>query len=437
MRIAVIGSGISGMIAARMLHDAGRAVTLYEAAPRLGGHAYTVEVPFGEDRQPVDVGYIVYNDRNYPNLTRLFETLEVATQPSDMSFSASIDGGVLEYAGSKGGLFAQRRNLLRPRFWRMVFDILRFFRIAKATAQDEHETRSLGAWLSDHGFSRTFIDDHLLPMAAAIWSCPCATMLDFPVRSFLKFYDNHGLLELRNRPRWRTVTGGSRAYVAKLMGPLMDRVRLGTPITAVRRTETGVALAHGPDGAEEHHDAVIFACHAPQADALLADADPDEAAIIGTFRTQQNTAILHSDPALMPKRRKAWAAWNYVADARAGDRRVALTYWMNILQGIAQERPLFVSLNPLTAPMAEHARFSFAHPVFDHAAIAAQAQLSTIQGRNRIWWCGAWTGYGFHEDGMRSGMAAAHALGGVTPWERAARDGATGAPERAAAAPAR
>ncbi|MEM6491399.1 MAG: FAD-dependent oxidoreductase, partial [Pseudomonadota bacterium] len=268
-----------------------------------------------------------------------------------------------------------------------------------------------------------------------IWSCPVATMTAFPVRSFLAFFKNHGLLNLRGRPRWRTVSGGSRNYVAALAGPLQGKLRQDCAVTGVRRGAGGVFVTDA-SGEDRAYDAAVFATHAPDAARLLSDPDDDERSVVGAFKTQDNLAILHSDPALMPKRRAAWAAWSYCAAGAPGDRRVSVSYWMNALQGISEQRPLFVSLNPLKEPQADlvHSRHAFAHPVFDQSAIAAQKRLPDIQGRNGIWWCGAWTGFGFHEDGARSGVAAAHALGGKLPWETGAA-AAAAYPDRAAAAP--
>ena len=417
MRIAVVGSGIAGLSAAWLLrerHD----VTLYEGDGRLGGHANTVTVDCDGTPVAVDTGFIVYNERNYPNLVHLFDRLGVATEPSDMSFGVSIDDGRLEYAGSLRGMLAQPANLASPRYWRMVSDIMRFFTGAARLLRTPGPGPTLGDWLRQEGYGPGFIDDHLLPMAAAIWSCPVATMLAFPARSFVRFFDNHQLLNMVERPRWRTVTGGSQRYVTRLAGGLIGRIRLAAPVTRVMPSEDGVIVATA-DGGVESYDHVVIATHGDQALRLIADPSPAEAGVLGRFRYQPNTAILHRDTALMPRRRAVWAAWNYQSGrAERSDRRVALTYWMNRLQNLDPARPLFVSMNPIREPEPDKvlARFSYEHPVFDAAAIAAQETLPTIQGRRRMWFCGSYCGWGFHEDGLRSAIAVARSLGASVPW---------------------
>jgi predicted NAD/FAD-binding protein len=424
MRVAVVGAGITGLGAAWALRSRHH-VTLYEAAGRLGGHSNTVEVTTGSRVIPVDTGFIVFNETNYPNLVQLFRALEVATEPSDMSFAVSIGGGALEYSGtSLAGLIAQKRNLLRPRFWRMVADILRFYRAARAQLAQTHPTDiTLGAFLRQGDYSGGFLDDHLLPMGAAIWSTPVAEMLEFPLLSFARFLDNHGLLQLTARPRWRTVTGGSRQYVAKLaraLGP--DAIR-PVAATRIRRLPDGVELSDAA-GETRRYDQVVLACHADQALGLLADADAAEQHLLGAFRFQPNRAVLHGDAALMPRRRAVWASWNYLAPDPAAARSgaVAVTYWMNRLQNLDPAVPLFVTLNPPVAPRAElvHGVFDYEHPMFDQPAIRAQAGMSAIQGARRSWFAGAWLGYGFHEDGLSAGLAVARALGAPAPWQSAA-----------------
>lgn len=418
MRIAIVGSGISGLGAAWLLHQR-HEITIYEKEERIGGHANTVEADFGDRRIPVDTGFIVFNDRNYPNLRGLFGELDVPHMNSEMSFAVSIDGGRLEYGGgSIPQLFAQKRNLLRPRFGRMVHDILRFFREAPALLDDETGTLSLGEYLKRNRYSDGFLYDHLLPMAAAIWSCPVRTMLDFPAASFARFFHNHGLMSVNDRPQWMTVTGGSREYVRRLTAPFANRFRLGNAAVSVRRVPGGV-MVRGTDGEETLFDQVILACHADQSLALLQDADTAEHGILGRFRYQPNEAILHRDPALMPKRRPVWSSWNYLAEGAAYDREVAVTYWMNLLQDIDPAYPLFVTLNPIRQPDPDKvfAQISYAHPVFDGPAMQAQKELRSIQGTRGLWYCGAWGGYGFHEDGLKSGIAVARALGAEVPWQ--------------------
>lgn len=420
MRIAVIGSGISGLAAAWLL--SGRhEVTLYEGEARLGGHANTVTVDYDGVPIDVDTGFIVFNERTYPNLVELFRHLDVATEASDMSFGVSIDGGRLEYAGSPRGLLAQPGNLASPRYWRMLADILRFFRGAAALLRQPGPGPTLGEWLAREGYGDGFVEDHLLPMGAAIWSCPVATMLAFPARSFVQFFENHQLLNLVDRPRWRTVSGGSKQYVARIADRLSGRVRLGMPVQSVTAGAGGATLMTG-DGNAATYDHVVLATHGDQALRLIVEPTPAEAAVLGSFRYQPNTAILHRDRTLMPRRSAAWAAWNYQAE-RAGspDRRVALTYWMNRLQNIDRDRPLFVSMNPLREPdpATVFARIAYEHPVFDTSAIAAQERLPEIQGSRRLWFCGSYAGWGFHEDGLNAAIGVALALGAGVPWSSA------------------
>jgi predicted NAD/FAD-binding protein len=417
-----VGSGVAGLGAAWLLSSR-HEVVVYEAEGRLGGHANTVEVPreaAGRDGAaiPVDTGFIVYNERTYPNLIRLFETLGVATEPSIMSFSVSVDAGRFEYAGSPLGLFAQRRNLLRPRLWRVLRDVLRFYREAPAFLGSA-EDLPIGDYLAREGYSREFVRDHLLPMAAAIWSCSFDEIRSFPTKSFLRFNQNHGLMQLRDRPQWRTVSGGSREYVRRLAAPFAADARLNTPVAAIRRAANGVTLTDAR-GHADTFDQVILACHGDTARRILGpEATPAEAAVLDSFRYQSNRAILHRDPALMPKRRAAWSSWNYLSGLTANEERaVSVTYWMNRLQNLDPAVPLFVSLNPILEPRAELVEMEthYDHPVFDAAAVAAQARLPEIQGVQRTWFCGSYCGYGFHEDALQAGFAVAAALGCPAPW---------------------
>ena len=417
-RIAVIGSGIAGLSAAWLLsgrHD----VVLYEEEERLGGHSNTVAVEVEGVRVEVDTGFIVFNEPAYPNLTALFRHLGVATAPSDMSFAVSLDGGRLEYAGTDlRGLFAQRRNLFNPRFWGMLRDLLRFYREAPAHAGRLGLT-TLGEYLAAERYGAAFRDDHLLPMAAAIWSAPARVLLDYPAEAFIRFCENHGLLRLVGRPIWRTVEGGSRHYVKRLSGGLRN-VRRGCGARSIERGRDSADVIDAT-GARERFDEVVVATHADTALSLLADPQEDEAALLSVFRYSRNRAILHRDPRLMPKRRSVWASWNYLGRRERADdvAELSVTYWMNRLQPLPVAQPLFVSLNPGLAPKDELVlrEESYEHPIFDAAALAAQRRLWSLQGRRHTWFCGAHFGAGFHEDGLQAGLAVAEAIGGVRrPW---------------------
>ena len=424
LSIAIVGSGISGMSAAWLLSQRHR-VTLFEADDRIGGHSHTVEAA----GTPVDTGFIVYNERTYPNLTALFHHLDVPTKPTEMTFAVSLDRGRLEYSGTDlGGLLAQKRNLLRPRFWSMMRDLVRFYREAPRDVAGLGDI-GLGAYLDRGRYGAAFRDDHLYPMAAAIWSTPVADMPSYPAAAFIRFCQNHGLLELGQRPIWRTVDGGSRAYVSRLTASFADRIALGQPVRSIRRTPLGVEIESG-DGRHDRFDHVVIATHADEALRLLADPDRQETAILGAFGYRSNEAVLHSDTALMPRRRRVWSSWNYASEQGADqdeDRpALSVTYWMNRLQGIPDEQPLFVTLNPIHRPdPAKLIRTDlYDHPVFDAAAGAAQEKLWSLQGVRNSWYCGAYFGAGFHEDGLQAGLAVAEQLGGVRrPWSVADESG--------------
>ncbi|MBU6426331.1 MAG: FAD-dependent oxidoreductase [Rhodospirillales bacterium] len=406
-RIAVVGAGVTGLACAWLLsqrHD----VTLFESEPRLGGHSHTVEV----DGVAMDTGFIVYNEPAYPNLTALFGHLGVPTQATDMSFSVSLHHGGLEYSGSSlRGLLAQPANALNPRFWAMLAGILRFYRKAPADEASLGEM-SLRDYLAQGGFGEAFLQDHLYPMIAAVWSCPAEAAGELPAASFIRFCNNHGLLKLAGRPPWRTVQGGSRNYVARLSAAYTGAAHMATPVKAVRRHACGVELAL--PGGPASFDDVVLACHADQAFALLADPSPLEREIIGAFRTTRNEVVLHGDAAAMPQRRAAWAAWNYMGGE---DGELTVSYWMNRLQNLPAARQWFVTLNSPWPLRDIVLRQSFTHPVFDTAALRAQKRLWDVQGFRRTWFCGAWWGAGFHEDGLQAGLAVAEALGGVRrPW---------------------
>lgn len=456
LRIAVVGAGISGLGAAWLLAER-HAVTLYEANARVGGHTNTVEVEVADARgEPtrlaVDTGFIVFNDRNYPNLNALFAHHGVAWHNSNMTFSVSVGDGALEYAGNgPGNIFAQTGNLVRPAFWRLLGSIARFYReTGRLDTRTLPGDLTLGQYLDQNGYPESFVSGHLLPMVAAIWSCPAETARDHPFRSFLAFAQNHGLVQFRDRPQWRTVTGGAQRYIDALL-PTIPTVRVNAPVQLIERDADGVSIHSG--GQVERFDAVVLACHADQALAMLKTPNAAEQTLLGAFRYTRNEAWLHTDPALMPQRKRAWAAWNYLehsgpavwgsevtgasnttdsdgdsvgAPDGRGNSRLFCSYWMNRLQGIESRDPLIVTLNPSRAPDPAHTLYHthYAHPVFDCATQHAQTELWSLQGQNRTWFCGAWFGAGFHEDGLQSGLAVAEALGGVRrPWQVAEESG--------------
>lgn len=420
-RIAVIGAGISGLASAYFLnrrHD----VALFEAGAYLGGHSNTVDVTLEGRTAGVDTGFLVFNERTYPNLIALFQELGVATIASDMSFGVSMDDGAMEWAGTNlDTVFAQRAHLWSPSFLGMVKDILHFNRHANDYLVQCIETpTTLGQLLHRQRYGARFREAYLLPMAAAIWSSSPRDILDFPAATFLRFCLNHGLLQVNNRPQWRTVSGGSRNYVEKIAATLPDR-RRNCAVNSVRRAEGKLVVSSSTDGSvtEEIFDGVVFATHAPTTLSLLADADAAERAILGGVRYQPNRAWLHTDARLMPRRRKVWSAWNYLSSpAQDGERPVCVTYWLNQLQALPFQTPVLVTLNPHTPPAPDtvHACFDYEHPVMDTATIAAQQQLPRIQGKDGIWYAGAWTGYGFHEDGLKSALRVAAAFDVAPDW---------------------
>ncbi len=426
LKIAVIGTGISGMAAAWLLakrHD----VTVYERADRIGGHSNTVDAHTPQGVVPVDTGFIVYNEQTYPNLTAMFAHLDVPTIASEMSFAVSLDDGALEYAGGDriAPLFAQKRNLLRPRFWSMLRDLYRFYRDAPGDIARLGPQATLGDYLKVGGYGVAFRDDHLLPMAAAIWSAPAKAMLDYPAAAFIRFNDNHGLLKLTNRPVWRTVRGGSRAYVNKLTASYAGHIRLNENIVSIRRNPDGVEIDTAT-GDTQRYDHVVMATHADQALSLLDNASRDERAVLTKFRYSRNLAVLHCDEGLMPRRRAVWSSWNYIGSRDGADAGVTVSYWMNRLQNLSTEKPLIVTLNPQRPPHAGTIYHSevYEHPMLDTAALAAQGRLWSLQGVNRTWFCGAYFGAGFHEDGLQAGLAVAEQLGNVRrPWTVANESG--------------
>jgi uncharacterized protein len=420
--IAVVGSGISGLAAAWLLSQRHN-VTLFERDERIGGHSNTIDVVDvtrgGDVSCAVDTGFIVYNTASYPNLIALFELLAVPTVPTDMGFAVSLDGGRYEYSGNGlSGLFGQPKNVLRPHHWRMIVDTLRFFREAPSLLEADPVTGiTLGAYLAANGYSDAFVSRHILPMAAAIWSTPSADVMQFPAQAFVRFFANHGLLQVSHRPQWRTVVGGSRRYVSRLVDAYKGRIVNDAHVSELTRTQDGVTVTVARERLS--FDACVVAAHADQALALLADADDHEQRLLGAFRYASNHAVLHSDPSFMPQRRRLWSSWNYLASGNGAHASLSLTYWMNRLQPLPSARDLFVTLNPQRpmAPGTEFATIDYAHPMFDQAALSAQRNLWSLQGRRRTWFCGSYFGYGFHEDGLQAGLAVAEHIGGVRrPW---------------------
>ena len=440
MKIAIIGSGIAGLAAAHRLQPHA-AVTLLESGSYFGGHTHTVDVtldtPQGPRTYGVDTGFLVFNERTYPQLIALFAELGVHTAPSDMSFSVQVPASAgqprLEWSGtSLNAVFSQRRNLLNPRFWRMLRDVLRFNRLATDIALRNAEgelMQPLKGFLQAHRFSAEFTDWYFLPMLGCIWSCPTAQMLEFPVATMIRFCHNHGLIQISNRPQWHTVAGGARHYVDKIVAGVADK-RLNCPVQQIRRDADGVHVTSA--GQTERFDKVVIATHSDQALALLADASAHERVTLGAIGYQANRAVLHTDASVLPRHKRAWAAWNYQraphADAAQGSdtgvqahlvparqpdsQRVCLHYLLNLLQPLPFAQPVVVSLNPLQDIDPQHVlgSFDYAHPVFDLAAIRAQTDVPALQGQQHSYFCGAWTGYGFHEDGLKSGLDVAARL---------------------------
>jgi len=442
-RVAVIGSGISGLAAAYHLRDLA-SVTLFEAGGYFGGHTHTVDVTLPAANglpvtHGVDTGFLVFNERTYPNLIALFAELAVDSAESSMSFSVQVPHGhgpgrSLEWSGADlNTVFAQRSNLLRPRFWRMLRDLLRFNRLATQLAlagQEQALREPLGDFLRRHGFGDEFRDWYFLPMIGCIWSCPTDQMLAFPVSTMIRFCHNHGLIQVNRRPKWRTVRGGARHYVEKIL-PHIAQKKLRTPVLAIERSGNGVHVCTALR--EDRFDEVVVATHSDQALALLSDASQTEREVLGAIRYQPNRALLHTDASVLPQRRSAWAAWNYerAADSGREAARVCLHYLINKLQPLPWKQPVVVSLNPTRAIAQQHVlgEYEYSHPVFDLAALQAQARMPELQGERRTWYCGAWMGYGFHEDGLKAGMAVASAL-----RQRRGRGGAAGAAAGVAAA---
>lgn len=410
MRVAVVGSGIAGLSAAWLLsrrHE----VVLFEAEARLGGHTHTHEVEQAGKRYRVDTGFIVHNPHNYPLLTRLFDELGVASQDTTMSFGVRVEASGLEYNATRlDTLFCQRRNLFSPRFLGMVRDILRFYREAGALLHEPGPGPSLGEYLEQNRYSTLFREAHLVPMASALWSSPSAKILEFPAKYLVRFMDHHRMLQVEGRPQWKVVKGGSASYVEAMKARWTVETRLACPVQRVTRDEDGVRVKHV--AGEDRFDAIVIATHSDQALALLGDADALEREVLGAIPYQRNEVVLHTDRRLLPRNRKAWAAWNAFVPADPGA-ECSVSYCMNLLQGLDSPEPFVVTLNrsAAIAPSKVLARMVYHHPVYTHASVAAQARVGELNGRRHTWFAGAWQGFGFHEDGMRAGVAAAKGLG--------------------------
>ena len=429
MKVAVIGAGVAGLGAAWLLSRSSsrnrHEVVVFEHEQRFGGHACTVDVETPNGSVPVDMGFIVFNRRNYPNLVALLDHLGVATEDSNMSFAVSLDDGRFEYASSYSGFLAQRSNMVRPAFLRMTRDILRFNRLApRLLERCEDLDFTIGHFIAEAGLGEAFRDNYLLPMASCIWSTPLCRMLDYPAQTMARFFSNHGLLTVGPQLQWRTVSGGSRSYVERIVEPLRRSARLATPATRIRRGRDHVDVRDG-EGHWQRFDKVVLACHADQALGLLDDADARERDLLGRFAYSTNEVWLHGDASLMPRRQKVWSSWNYVANNSApkfdgGQSNVSVTYWMNRLQNLPGSHQLFVSVNPDRAPDSAtvHRRYTFEHPMFDAAAIRAQRELTQIQGVRCTYFCGSYSGYGFHEDALSSGLDVAEQMGVERPWPR-------------------
>jgi predicted NAD/FAD-binding protein len=422
MKLAIVGSGISGLAVAHTLKDHAD-ITVFEAGDYFGGHTHTVDItlptPQGPVTHGVDTGFLVFNERTYPNLINLFAELNVETAPSDMSFSVKVPGALngktLEWSGTDlNSVFAQRGNLVNPRFWRMLADVMRFNALCTRIAKEQREKelqQPLSDFLRTHKFSEPFCDWYFLPMLGCIWSCPTDQMLQFPVATMIRFCHNHGLIQVTNRPQWFSVVGGARHYVEKILAGVHDK-RLNTPVRLIERDALGVRII--TDGHAERFDQVVIATHTDQALGMLREASGEERSLLGAVRYQDNRAVLHTDASVLPANPKTWAAWNYerAASSERESSRVCLHYLLNRLQRIPFAQPVVVSLNPLQAidPATIVGEYDYAHPVFDMAAIEAQKRLPLLQGQQHTWYAGAWTGYGFHEDGLKSGLQVGRSL---------------------------
>ena len=414
MKIGVIGSGVSGLVSALTLQEKFE-VSLFEKNSKLGGHSNTVTIEQENNKYSVETGFIVLNDKNYPIFTSLLKHLNIGVNNSSMSFSVSVDKGQFEYSSSYIGLLGQTKNIIDPKYWGMLRDINYFYTNALKDVKDCSDNETLGQFLKRFNYSNKFIDYHLVPMTASIWSCPTKSILNFPIKSLLVFFENHKLLNIYNRPKWSTVNKGSREYVKKIQSLLKGKIYTNAKVNKISKSKEGIRV-HYQDGIKTF-DKVILACHADQSSEILIENFSEEANLLKDFKYQKNTSILHSDINFMPKRKSVWSSWNYITET-GNSGNLSITYWMNELQGINSPKPILLSLNPKILPNPDliYGQYSYSHPILDNNAINIQKKLSSIQGKNNLWFCGAWTGFGFHEDGVKSAVEIANSHNIHLPW---------------------
>ena len=414
MKIGVIGSGVSGLVSALTLQEKFE-VSLFEKNSKLGGHSNTVTIEQENNKYSVETGFIVLNDKNYPIFTSLLKHLNIGVNNSSMSFSVSVDKGQFEYSSSYIGLLGQTKNIIDPKYWGMLRDINYFYTNALKDVKDCPDNETLGQFLKRFNYSNKFIDYHLVPMTASIWSCPTKSILNFPIKSLLVFFENHKLLNIYNRPNWSTVNKGSREYVKKIQSLLKGKIYTNAKVNKISKSKEGIRV-HYQDGIKTF-DKVILACHADQSSEILIENFSEEANLLKDFKYQKNTSILHSDINFMPKRKSVWSSWNYITET-GNSGNLSITYWMNELQGINSPKPILLSLNPKILPNPDliYGQYSYSHPILDNNAINIQKKLSSIQGKNNLWFCGAWTGFGFHEDGVKSAVEIANSHNIHLPW---------------------
>ena len=414
MKIGVIGSGVSGLVSALTLQEKFE-VSLFEKNSKLGGHSNTVTIEQENNKYSVETGFIVLNDKNYPIFTSLLKHLNIGVNNSSMSFSVSVDKGQFEYSSSYIGLLGQTKNIIDPKYWGMLRDINYFYNNALKDVKDCPDNETLGQFLKRFNYSNKFIDYHLVPMTASIWSCPTKSILNFPIKSLLVFFENHKLLNIYNRPKWSTVNKGSREYVKKIQSLLKGKIYTNAKVNKISKSKEGIRV-HYQDGIKTF-DKVILACHADQSSEILIENFSEEANLLKDFKYQKNTSILHSDINFMPKRKSVWSSWNYITET-GNSGNLSITYWMNELQGINSSKPILLSLNPKILPNPDliYGQYSYSHPILDNNAINIQKKLSSIQGKNNLWFCGAWTGFGFHEDGVKSAVEIANSHNIDLPW---------------------